>query len=412
MKSNCWLQISTVLLLLFLTIHTLPAQTATPAAPTYEDLLMQGNNLMKGGDLHGAANTAAEAIKLDSNRFEAFVLAALIRYQQNNQVQAQRFLTKAYALAPADKKAALDKVAAIINSAPVQKTTPAAKAPAPTPAPMEDHEMVHQREILKLILGDADANSGSARKQFLGEFLTNSAAYVTRYPNDTNIWMLRAVTAAELDDRQAGWEAGQKMKAMGLADSDNPAIIKVMAALDRKGWLKDIVPISLNGTWEGTVDYTATEKRFFGTVNYHQIQTWRVILDQTNHELTVILLDYDKAADDLDNHSDVLAASHYLANGCIEPKSATGHGYKYHNVISFVGDTVTWNFNCDKGNDTYSSVKFFLPGQFKISEDGVSATFTELVGPNFDIAYKANGMFKRVQNTDESDKVDQNLIDL
>ena len=403
MKSNRWWQIVTVLLLLFLAIqsgNTLEAQTATPPAPTYEDLLTQGNNLMKGGDLHGAANTAAEAIKLDSNRFEGFVLAALIRYQQNNQVQAQRFLAKAYALAPAGKKAALDKVAAIINTPPVQKAAPVATAPVSAPAPVEDHEMVHQREILKLILADADANSGSARKQFLGEFLTNSAAYVTQYPNDTNIWMLRAVVAVELNDAQAGWEAGQKMKAMGLDDSDNPAVIKVMAALERKNWMGSAaIQATLDGAWEGWVDYSETSDQFLAHFTCHQYEKWRIIVDPADDTISVVLLDYNKSVSDA-NDSKASDPGLWCSAGCVDIEYIN-QGPKFHNV-NYQTNSAEWNFynrmDFCLGMNHFRS-KNTLPAKLTVAADGNSATFTE--SGSFDndaFVYKANGTFQRVPN--------------
>lgn len=50
-------------------------------------------------------------------------------------------------------------------------------------------------------------------------------------------WMLRATAAIQADRESAGLEAAKVLKRLGAADSDKPAVIDLLAALNIKGWL-------------------------------------------------------------------------------------------------------------------------------------------------------------------------------
>ena len=52
-----------------------------------------------------------------------------------------------------------------------------------------------------------------------------------------NVWVLRAIAAMEVDYPGEGWLAGRRLKELGAEESDDAKIRRVIAQLDRKGWL-------------------------------------------------------------------------------------------------------------------------------------------------------------------------------
>lgn len=78
-----------------------------------------------------------------------------------------------------------------------------------------------------------------ARKKLMREFLEKSRPFTEKFPNQTNLWLMRATAAISLNDTDAGCQAGKKLKSLGILDDDDPEIRKLMAALNRKGWLND-----------------------------------------------------------------------------------------------------------------------------------------------------------------------------
>ena len=59
--------------------------------------------------------------------------------------------------------------------------------------------MRRKLDLLRLIIEDADkARTPEERKKYLQEFLNKSEPFVTEYPNDAQIWLLRGAAAVEL----------------------------------------------------------------------------------------------------------------------------------------------------------------------------------------------------------------------
>jgi hypothetical protein len=102
-----------------------------------------------------------------------------------------------------------------------------------------------QIETLKSILADADQaakdNDQPSRTKYLQEFLKRSDE-IGDISTLTNIWILRAAAAIELNDDQKSWEAGQKLLQFHLDNSDDPKVQKIMVALNRKDLLGLISP--------------------------------------------------------------------------------------------------------------------------------------------------------------------------
>jgi hypothetical protein len=93
-------------------------------------------------------------------------------------------------------------------------------------------------DVLALILEDADyATSAGKRDAYLQEFLNRSQDFVRGQPDSLQIWILRAVAALELNQPIAGREAAQRLIELKADNLDDRKIRRVLAMLDRKGWL-------------------------------------------------------------------------------------------------------------------------------------------------------------------------------
>jgi len=85
--------------------------------------------------------------------------------------------------------------------------------------------------------------------------MKDSDLFLQKHPTEMLLWQLRAASAFSLDDITAGYEAGQKLLAMGAADSNDSNLQQLLAQLKNKGWLdkeevekqaKKYAPV---GTW-------------------------------------------------------------------------------------------------------------------------------------------------------------------
>jgi hypothetical protein len=93
-------------------------------------------------------------------------------------------------------------------------------------------------DVLMLILEDAEkATTPEDRAKAFREYLEKSGDFAAAHPEQTNIWVMRAFAAVDVDEPKLGWEAGKKLQALGADNSENPKMRRVMASLDRKGWL-------------------------------------------------------------------------------------------------------------------------------------------------------------------------------
>ncbi len=93
------------------------------------------------------------------------------------------------------------------------------------------------------------------QKVLLKQFMDDSSQFLKKYPQQMLLWQLRTASAFSLDDITAGYEAGQKLLAMGAADSNDSNLQQLLAQLKNKGWLdkeevekqaKKYAPV---GTW-------------------------------------------------------------------------------------------------------------------------------------------------------------------
>ena len=210
------------------------------ADEAYTTLVGNANQLLKAGKLADARQLATSAILISPDRFEAYFIAGVVAHQQGADTDAQPLIKKALALAPDDKKPKIQRFLDTLGSATVAPTAAAVPAATPVPSgpPSLDATAQRKLDILTIIIQDADSSdSPDKRKELLGEFLNKSAPFLKEHPEQANIWVLRAVAAVELERERSAKRAGQKLQELGYGNSQDEKIRKVMAMLDRKGWL-------------------------------------------------------------------------------------------------------------------------------------------------------------------------------
>jgi TPR repeat protein len=208
---------------------------ASPGSATYDQLVVNANTLLKDGKLDDARQTAQQAIQQDANRYEGYVLASKIASQQGKTNDALQFANKALALAPDDRKAQVQQLASML-------APPGVQSPSASLAKLTDEDQL-KLDALMLILDDANkATKPEDRAKAFQEFMQKSADFAIAHPDQTNLWVMRAFAAVELDLPSEGWEAGRQLKALGAIHSQDPKVRKVMAELERKSWLGNYSP--------------------------------------------------------------------------------------------------------------------------------------------------------------------------
>ncbi len=75
------------------------------------------------------------------------------------------------------------------------------------------------------------------QKASLKQFMDQSNVFLQKHPDQLLLWQLRAASAISLNDPMAGYEAGQKLLALGAADSNDPNLQVLLGQLKNKGWL-------------------------------------------------------------------------------------------------------------------------------------------------------------------------------
>jgi hypothetical protein len=225
-------------------------QFSFAADDAYTSLLSAANQLLKDGKLAESRQTATTATSLAPARFEAWFLAGAVAHQQRNDAEAKTLIEKALALAPEDRKA---KIQAFLSSLGDLKsptpTVPAATGAVAVPA-LSPSEL-RARDVLILIVEDADrAGTPGERQALLRDFLAKSAPFLKAHPNQERIWVLRAVAALELNEEKTAKRAGQKLQELGYDKSPDEKARKLMAMLDRKGWLiPAVTAVAKTGDW-------------------------------------------------------------------------------------------------------------------------------------------------------------------
>jgi hypothetical protein len=199
--------------------------TQTAASLSYNQLVATGFDLLKEARVGEAYLAAMEAAKKNPGRFEAYALAGLALHVRGNDREAKPLVDKALALAPAASKRLLNELASKIKN-------------GLAPASKSDPEMRRKLDVLRLILEDADNAQGDARHNLLLEFLDKTEPLITQYPDDAQIWILRAAASIECGYcPSTGREAAFQLMRLGQDKSDNKAVQRLIATMDRNGWI-------------------------------------------------------------------------------------------------------------------------------------------------------------------------------
>ena len=217
-----------------------PAQTSDPK---YDALVSQARVLLREEKLSEAAAKAADAIKLAPGRYDAHAVIALIAIRQGDAPAAKAAVAKALELAPADKKAPLESLQQkLAGLDPPPANPPGSPAKPAGPAELTG-EARRKLEVLNLIAADADnAKSAGERRKLLQEYLDKSDEFLKTSPGVMAVWTLRAAIGLELNNPRLAWAAGRKLLSLGADKGDHPGALKVLAKLERKGWLTDSEP--------------------------------------------------------------------------------------------------------------------------------------------------------------------------
>jgi hypothetical protein len=75
------------------------------------------------------------------------------------------------------------------------------------------------------------------QKSSLQRFLGDSSLFLQKHPQQMLLWQIRAAAAISVNDPDAGYEAAQKLMAAGAADSNDPALQRLLGQLKNNGWL-------------------------------------------------------------------------------------------------------------------------------------------------------------------------------
>jgi len=78
------------------------------------------------------------------------------------------------------------------------------------------------------------------QKASLKQFMDESSAFLQKYPGEMLLWQIRAASAISLKEPAAGYDAGQKLLAAGVADSNDSNVLQLLAKLKLLGWMDNL----------------------------------------------------------------------------------------------------------------------------------------------------------------------------
>jgi hypothetical protein len=241
---------------------------AAESSSNYEQLIAEARRLMKEEKLVEAEAKAKEAAAQDGKRYDAHAVGVLIALRRDDLKTARQELQQALELAPPEKRASLEVMQKQLTGVQTSPATFSGAAALPSPLSGDARRKL---DVLELIIGDADnAKSVDERNELLGEFLEKSEAFLVDHPNETGLWLVRAIAAIELGRPKIGWQAGVRLKALDANSSDLQTRI-VMAQLERRRWLVEneseiervqAVADSIQRTMQAIRDATVVARRY------------------------------------------------------------------------------------------------------------------------------------------------------
>jgi hypothetical protein len=208
------------ILVSFLVLSSVPplhAQTATTAPPAAD----------------AAASTASGGHAPDDATKKITDLVHAGSY-----TEAQKLTTGLLVAYPNDQrlikaKALIEKMLASASST---NATPSRDQAAKNPAPAQGAantraeplaagmERVDYNALILLARQAQQTTDVDEQKKLLQQFADQSSAFLQKHPDQVLLWQFRVVSAIGLNEPMEGYEAGQKLLAMGAADSNDPSL--------------------------------------------------------------------------------------------------------------------------------------------------------------------------------------------
>jgi hypothetical protein len=155
----------------------------------------------------------------------------LVAYPGDSRLIKGRALLEKLLLTPDVATTPSAATTTIANNQPVQ---PAASTIAQPLAGMDKVDFNALIELAKQAQQTADLPE---QQQLLEQFMDQSDLFLQKHPEQALLWQLRAASAISLNHPLPGYEAGQRLLAMGAADSDDANLQRLLAQLKNKGWL-------------------------------------------------------------------------------------------------------------------------------------------------------------------------------
>ncbi|GAC1693645.1 MAG: hypothetical protein NVS9B5_36350 [Terriglobales bacterium] len=103
--------------------------------------------------------------------------------------------------------------------------------------PLTGMEKVDYNALIELARQAQQTTDLLQQKALLQQFMDQSGLFLQKHPAEIVLWQLRAASALGLNRPVAGYEAGQKLLAMGAADSNDLNLQRLLVQLKNAGWL-------------------------------------------------------------------------------------------------------------------------------------------------------------------------------
>jgi hypothetical protein len=132
----------------------------------------------------------------------------------------------------------------IASSGSVAPTTDSSSQPeAPAlnseAAPLTGMDKVDYDALILLGRKAQQTTELSEQNKLMGQFMSQSTAFLQKHPEQMLLWQLRAAIAMVANLPVAGYEAGKKLLDAGVGDSTDPNSLRLLAELKNKGFLDD-----------------------------------------------------------------------------------------------------------------------------------------------------------------------------
>jgi hypothetical protein len=115
-------------------------------------------------------------------------------------------------------------------------TAPTPDSSQPT-APLTGMDMVDYDALILLGRKVQQTTELSEQDKLMGQFMSQSTAFLQKHPDKILLWQLRATIAMIANLPVAGYEAGQRLLDAGLGESTDPNSRRILAELKDKGYL-------------------------------------------------------------------------------------------------------------------------------------------------------------------------------